>query len=114
MAQEKLGRPIVAGDCGGRWMGVPAGNIAEEEGPDDRVLEFAPPRGAVERSVAAELRKRRRAIDLSWWRSPPPLLIPTLVEVAECSAPEQREPAPALMLRPVVQHVAALAERLQV
>ena len=64
MAHEKLGRPIVAGDCGGRWMGVPAGNIAEEEGPDDRVLEFAPPRGAVERSVAAELRKRRRAIDL--------------------------------------------------
>ena len=80
MAQEKLGRPIVAGDCGGRCMGVPAGNIAEEEGPDDRVLEFAPPRGAVERSVAAELRKRRRAIDLSWWRSPPPLLIPTLIE----------------------------------
>ncbi len=44
----------------------------------------------------------------------PHLVIPTLVEVAECSAPEQREPAPTLMLRPIVQHVAALAERLQV
>jgi len=38
------------------------------------------------------------------------LLIPTLVEVAEGSAPEQREPAAAPMLRPVVQHVAALTE----
>src|SRR5215207_8428529 len=44
----------------------------------------------------------------------PALVIPTLIEVAERSAPEQREPAPALMLRAVVQHVAALAERLQV
>ena len=41
-------------------------------------------------------------------------VIPTLVEVAERSAPEQREPAPTLMLRPVVQHVAALTEGLQV
>jgi hypothetical protein len=41
-------------------------------------------------------------------------MIPTLIEVAEGSAPEQREPAPALMLGAVVQHVAALAERLQV
>ena len=41
-------------------------------------------------------------------------MIPTLIEVAERSAPEQREPAPTLMLRAVVQHVAALAEGLQV
>jgi len=44
----------------------------------------------------------------------PTSVIPTLIEIAERFAPKQREPAPTLMLRPVVQHVAALAERLQV
>src|SRR5215207_97184 len=47
-------------------------------------------------------------------RRPRLLVIPTLIEVAERFAPKQREPAPTLMLRPVVQHVTALAERLQV
>ena len=44
----------------------------------------------------------------------PCLVIPTLIEVTEGSAPEQPEPAPALMLGLVVQHVATLAERLEV
>src|SRR4051794_21118315 len=35
-------------------------------------------------------------------------------QVPDSLAPAQREPAPALMLRPVVQHVAPLAERLQI
>ena len=35
-------------------------------------------------------------------------------QVPDSLAPAQREPAPALMLSPIVQHVAPLAERLQV
>jgi hypothetical protein len=61
-----------------------------------------------QRSAAWRLLRPSRQVELL------ELLIPTLVEVAEGSAPEQCEPAPALVLRAVVQHVAALTERLQV
>src|SRR3954471_24084530 len=40
--------------------------------------------------------------------------VETLIQVAERSPSEQREPAPSLMLCAVVQHVATLAQRLEV
>ncbi len=40
--------------------------------------------------------------------------VAAFIKVAECSASEQREPASALMLGTVVQHVAPLAEGFQV
>src|SRR5215217_1369594 len=66
------------------------------------------------RDVLIRLRSIILALISGSARRPRLLVIPTLVEVAEGSAPEQGEPAAAPMLRPVVQHVAALTERLQV
>src|SRR4051812_43118837 len=52
--------------------------------------------------------------EVSGARASAPSAVEAQEQVPDGLAPSQRQPAPALMLRSVVQHVAPLAERLQV